>query len=384
MRHGLIALLLMTAMASATAQTADPASPSPADPDDPGIEASPLPPGSDRLRSTADDRRSLTITIPVSGPAQVMDHRDLAVLSGHNRLEIDDLPAGLIPGSLHWSLDTLPELTRLRRVTADNDEATARWQGMLFMEAGGIRELMLSYRLPGLTAEAGYQLVLAENEASAGVLQGTTTLHNQTGATLENPRVRHDRPGEVGIELGRIGQLAHGEALRMAHADIAEVEVRHTLVARGEGDRPHSRPIPAMVSHGWVLQGVPAAAADAPVAVIIGESNQRQTAAGQSRLSLTAETGEARVVAGASDAVQVMRHTEAYAPARGGDVEIGWRLVLDNPGDRVRELTLEESLAEDWVLLEGDDDWQRTASGLTRTLTLEAGEQRTVNYRIGR
>jgi len=343
-----------------------------------------LPPGSDRLRSTADDRRALTITIPVSGPAQVMDHRDLAVLSGHNRLEIDDLPAGLIPGSLHWSLDTLPELTRLQRVTADNDEATAHWQGLLFMETGGIRELMLSYRLPGLTAEAGYQLVLAENEASTGRLHRTTTLHNQTGATLENPRVRHDRPGGVGIELGRMGQLAHGEALRMTHADSAEVEVRHALVTRSEGDRPHSRPIPAMVSHGWVLQGVPAAAADAPVAVIVGDGDQRQTAAGQSRLSLTAETGEARVVAGASDAVQVMRHTEAYAPARDGGVEIGWRLVLDNPGDRARELVLEESLEPDWVLLEGDDDWQRTASRLTRTLTLEAGEQRTVNYRIGR
>ena len=384
MRHGLIALLLTTAMASATAQTSDPASPSPAGPDDPGIEASPLAPGSDRLRSTADDRRSLEITIPVSGLAQVMEHRDLAVLSGHNRLEIDDLPAGLIPGSLHWSQETLPELTRLQRVTADTDEATARWQGSLLMEQGGIRDLMLGYRLPGLTAEAGYQLVLAKNEASTGVLHATTTLHNQTGASLENPRVRQDRPGEAARDLGRIGQLAHGDALRITHSDRAEVEVRHTLVARGEGDRPRSSPTSATVSHGWVLQGVPATAADAPVAVIIGEGDQRQTAAGQSRMTLTAETGGGRVVAGASDAVQVMRHTEDYAPARDGDVEIGWRLVLDNPGERSRELTLEESLAEDWVLLEGDGQWQRTASGLTRTLTLEAGEQRTVNYRIGR
>ena len=345
------------------------------------LEATPLPSGSDRLPSTADDRRSLTVTIAPDGTAAFVDRRDLALLAGRNQLEIRDLPASLLPETLYWSIDTLPELRQLRSLPQTADDAAPRWQGALLVETGGSRIMTLSYRAEGLSATTDYRLLLETPQAARASLQRATTVHNATGMPLRNARLVMAGAEGGQTELARIRNLPADARLRIRDAAARTVAVSHALISRAQGDQPRRHPAPAPVQHHWTLDGAAVASFGAPVEVLITGDDDMQIA-GRGIIQPAGEAKRATVVAGSSAAVSVQRLQAHYEHIEQGTIEIAWRLQIENHSDTAHTLMLEERIGGSWALLEGDDDWQRTPTGLARRLELAPGEAREVGYRV--
>ncbi len=393
MRNRLAFLLIGAATmapAPVLAQTGTGVSTTPAADAPEQITAAPLQAGSDRLLSTADDRRGLHIRVPARGPAAFTDQRELAVLAGRNRVEIQDLPATLIPETLYWSGATLPELGRLKRGAGSDsaggaeqaDDAAGPWRGDLFIEDGGSRRLTLHYHATGVTLDSDYRLQLAAGPDSAtGELERAMTLHNRTGTALTDATVSAANLQKTDSTPLRVNALAAGATLRIVEDAPARVAVRHELMSRAAGHLAQSAPQNAAVMHRWLLTDLPPGAAGAPVTVVwAGPSGSAQV--DRSQLEPTNGEADAAITAGRSHGVAVRRLQAFYRNEGGDGTEIAWRLRLTNTQSAPQMLLLEERLPGAWTLLEGEDDWQRTPVGLQRRIELAAGEEREVGYRV--
>lgn len=386
MRHWLTGVGLAGALMSAgpvLAQSDDPdrTRSAPADGSAGEFESAPLQAGSDRLLSTAEDRTGLTIQLPADGAAMWMDQRDLALLSGRNQVAFQDLPADLHPDSLDWSTDTLPELTRLRRVQPAQADAP-HWRGEVFIEEGGSRRLRLSYATPGLSAAIHYRLRLdGATEAEAGELTRIVTVHNDRREPVPAADLTAVNARGEAVALGPIDGLEPGSALQHLADEPMAVEVTPTLIARAQGDQPIAAPDVATVARHWTIAGFDAPVDGASVRVFTNEQGG-QTPLGRGRFQATAADGEATLTAGVSSAVRIERLQADYRNRGAEGTEIAWRLGLSNTTDRPQTVRLDERIDGAWTIVEGEDDWQRVPTGLQRTIELDGGERREVGYRI--
>lgn len=381
---GLAGALLVAGAALAQSSGDDGASAAPADAGIEGFDGAPLQAGSDRLLSTADDRTRLAIDIPPQGPSAWVDQREIALLSGQNRIELRALPADLIPESLYWDADTRSGLTRLARVTSDTEDTAPRWQGRVFVEDGGSRPITLTYRVDGLTARTTYQLRLTRGEtADTAELTRAIALHNGTTETLPAAEVTvTDRHGRE-TALGRVDALGAGDSLRVLPEAPATVSVTESLISQSRGDVPVNAPTTARVARHWAIEG-----ADRPLTGlsvdVVEETREGLRPVGRDTFRATRGDSNATVAAGTSDAVRIERLQADYRDTGADGTEIAWRLSLENTADTSRTIRLEERIDGPWDTLEGEADWTRTATGLTRVIELEAGERREVGYRIRR
>lgn len=374
-RQSLSAALLVLGIQAALAQ--QPADPSPATTGASALEAMPLEAGTDALSSTADDRLSLQIRIPTEGPALVVDERELALLAGRNQIRIRDLPETLRDLGLHWRLDgaAAPE-----RLTRTRPEATT-WQGELFVEAGGTRRLTLTYPVDGLEPGLDYRITLpADDPQAPAEVAAAITLNNRSGADLGGARLSVARAGGAVSRLEADARWPTGSLLRIQTAPPARVAVNRSLITEARGDLPVEASWQPAVRHLVALEGFEnPPAVDTPATLVVAGSPPRPV--GEGRFA-TAPDGTPAVIGGSSDAVSVRRVQAAYRDTGDRGIDIAWRIELHNRDTASQRMTLVERIDGGWRIEDGEADWQRTPTGLTRSLELAAGERREVGYRI--
>lgn len=374
-RHALALLLLAAGIQPAAAQQA--ADASPAVDGERALEAMPLEAGTDALTSTADDRLSLQIRVPADGPALVVDQREVALLAGRNRIRIHDLPETLRTLSLHWRLGGPTEPARLNRISQD----TGTWHADLFVETGGSQRLTLTYLMDGLNRGLDYRIALPADAPEAPArLTSTITLDNRTGADLGDASVSVAGNGNGMTRLQVQGPWPANTLLRIRPEAPARVAVNQSLLTEARGDLPAESPWHPAVQRLMALGalGNPPAP-DTPVTIVNAGNPPRPL--GDGRFTMTTD-GEPAVIGGDSDAVMVRRVQAAYRDEGEGEIDIAWRIELHNRDTADHRITLIERIDGGWTLEEGEDDWQRTPIGLSRQVTLAAGERREVGYRI--
>ena len=374
-RHALTVLMLMGAIQPAPAQQA--ADPSPATTGEQALETMPLEVGTDALTSTAGDRLSLQVHVPADGPALVVDQREVALLAGRNRIRLRDLPDSLQALSLHWQLEGTPGPDRLTRVYGDMDI----WQAELFVETGGSRRLTLTYLVDDLNRGLDYRMVLPADESQAPArLSSVVTLDNRTGADLGGARLSLDRIGGGVMTLAVGVQWPTNTRLRIRPEPSASAAVERSFIIEARGDLPADAPWRPDVQHLLMLDALKdPPASDMPVTLVTAGNPPRPLGEGR---FMTMRDGASAVIGGSSDAVTARRVQAAYLDEGEGEIDIAWRIELHNRDNDDHRITLIERIDGGWLLEEGEDEWQRTPTGLIRQINLAAGERREVGYRI--
>ncbi|MEX0387059.1 hypothetical protein [Spiribacter onubensis] len=374
-RHALAVLLVTVGIPTAPAQQA--ADPSPAMDGEQALEAMPLEAGTDALTSTADDRLSLQVRVPVDGPALVVDQREVALLAGRNRIRIRDLPRTLRDLSLHWHLNGPAEPTRVSRISRD----ASTWEADLFVEAGGSRRLTLTYLVDGLNRGLDYRMAVPAGAQGAGArLTAAVTLENRTGADLGNADLSVALNGDSMARLQAQGPWPSDTLLRIRPEPPTRIDVKQSLITQARGDLPAESPWRTDVQYLLELQGLEhPPGPDTPVTLVTADNPPRPL--GEGRFATTIG-GRPAVIGGGSNAVTVRRVQAAYRDGGEEEIDIAWRIELHNRDRVAHRITLIERIDGGWTIEEGEDDWQRTPVGLSRQVNLAAGERREVGYRI--
>lgn len=380
---GIVMMITMAFAASAQTPSSSSASAAPANASELRVEAEPLAPGSEPMISSANDRDDLHLRLSVNAPGFVIDRRDLALLSGRNTVVFTDLAATLQPASLYWQALNLPELQRLTRLPSNNEHASTRWQALMFVEQGGNRSVTLSYRAQGLPWQSDYQLQLDTNAGTAQLIEGVS-VHNQTGVDLSGADITlvnrhgHER------DLDTTRQWPTGSTLRGMTQPPQSLAFEAALLSTSRADMPQSAAQLAPVQqHITLIADADDALgfASGPIEVVRISPNGEREALGQTALNPHQARPDLAIAVGTSTAVEVEREQADYRHTDQG-IAIAWRLRLRNISDGEQTLILKERIDGSWQLEQGAEDWQRTPTGLRRSVTLAAGEEREVGYRI--
>ena len=373
MRILLGACLLTLGLPLALAQQA--ADPAPARSGEPALEAMPLAPGSDALTSSAEDRLSLAIRVPVDGPALVVEQREIALLAGRNQIRIRDLPAAVTDPGLHWQLDGMAGPRRLSRA------GSGAWTTTLFAETGGSRQLTLSYAVDGLERELDYRIVLpAAGSADSARVTAAMTLTNRSGADLGGADLSVVRNDGTTTRIATGPQWPDQGRLRLRPGPGASVSLERSLITTARGDLPLASAYLAPVRHHIALGDLPVPPAPDTRATLLGAGNPARPL-GTARL-VPGANGGTTLIGGRSDALSVRRVQAAYRHGTEGGIDIAWRIEVHNRSGQRQRLHLVEQIDGGWRVEAGEDDWQRTPTGLQREIELAADERRELGYRI--
>ena len=376
--------LVLAAPVLAWAQTSTPrpANPAPAQPSASNIDAQPLLAGSERLVSSADERIGLAITLTADGPAHFTDQRELALLSGRNSVAFADLPTTLLPATLYWQTATLPELRALSATPTVVNRQAAPWQAELFVESGGNRTATLNYRASGLNWQSSYELRLI-NGSDQAQWREALVINNQTGIDLSGAQFTATNALGQTHRIGEIHSLRPGTRWRGMRGEAQSLTLTQQLVAQASanGPQPDRQQVP--VQQRVLINAEQAAVigfSAGPVAVM-SERSGVASPMGQTQWQPQQRSGAIELDAGLSTAVEVERLQVDYRHLADG-IENAWQIKLHNPTDSEQTIRLEEHIEGAWQIEAGEADWQRTATGLQRRISLAAGERREVGYRI--
>jgi len=383
LRHVLVTLLLISpTLVWAQGDSARPANPTPATPNAAAIDSQPLLAGSERLVSDAQDRLSLAVELSTQTPAQFTDQRQLALLSGRNTIAFADLPATLLAPSLYWHSPTLPELRALSTEPTQGDDQAPVWQASVFVETGGNRSTRLYYQAEGLDWQSSYQLRWTKG-SNEGQWREAIAIRNQTGIDLSGAQFTAVNDFGQRRALGRIPSLPSGMRWRALVGDPQSLTLTPMLVAKAPASGPQPGAQQAPVERRLAVDSEQSEAigfAAGPVSVIHDQGDET-TALAQTQWQPSQRGSVLEIAAGMSTAVRVERLQVDYRYQADG-IENAWRITLGNTTDQTQNIRLEEVIQGRWQIEEGEADWQRTATGLERRITLAAGERREVGYRI--
>lgn len=363
-RHWIFISLLLLPMQSIHAQTA------PADTADntgSAIESIPLEMSPGELRSTPGDRIAVTISLFSNGPTQVTDQRDLALLPGRNTVQIEGIPSQTDLTQLHW---TLPEDRSLIRLRANDEQLEAE----LFASEAGSRPLTLRYALPQLQWEVDYRLVMSDpaTDSQAPQLFRFLTLINQTDQAFATPEVIVNSPYGEWINLALSSTLAPNGQLRQPLGAPVDVSVTTQLVARGRADvidvTSLRYPAEQRIAFNDIDLQWPAGAIEVAQELPDG----RMAIARQSQLSAPNANGQAFTIIPSRSEVAVIRTLENTEQEGANEIELTWRLSVNNAESQPVTVRLEEQLDPRWVITKAAGDWQRTGGVIHREVSIDA------------
>lgn len=360
-KHWILVGLLLLPISTVHAQTA------PADPaasDRSGIESIPLEIGSSALKSTTSDRLSLTLTFSPDAPTQVQDERDLALLPGRNTVEIEGIPAQLDLSALYW---TLPEARRLIRLRADAD----RLEAEIFANEAGSRPIRLRYDLPHLHWQVDYRLILPA--ASSARLQRFLTLVNETDQAFANPQIILTSPFGEWITLDLASTINPRSQLRQPLGEPLSVSTHAQLVAQGKADAVISETLRRPVEQRITLDAFDP---QWPVGRVTIEQEMPD-----GRFTVLGNGTHSAVVSSFQDA-SVTRTLVNIEPADADEVQLDWRLIIQNREPQPMTLRLEENLDPRWAVVDGSGDWSRTGATLYREVTIAAEDSEEIRFSV--
>lgn len=375
-------MLAAPVLAWGQTSTSQPANSTPAQPSASTIDAQPLLAGSERLISSADERTRLAVMLTADAPAHFIDQRELALLSGRNSVTFADLPTTLLPASLYWRTDTLPELRALSATPSAVNRRAPQWQANLFVESGGNRTATLDYRASGLDWQSSYQLRLIDG-SNQGQWREAIVINNQTGIDLSGAQFTATNALGQTRRIGAINSLRPGAHWRALIGEAQNLTLTQQLVAQASANGPQPNSQQVAVRQRLLLDAEQAASIGfgaGPLAVMREQSGVTR-ALGQTQWQPQQRGGALELDAGLSTAVQVERLQVDYRHLADG-IENAWRIKLHNRSDREQTIRLEEHIHGRWQIEAGEADWQREATGLQRRIKLAAGERREVGYRI--
>jgi hypothetical protein len=320
-----------------------------------------------------------------------------------------DVPMVLADGRVEFGGTDAPW-----RIVLPVAEATAVAPLLLRLEQPDGGAIRLSYIADGLGWQASHVVTLDGDRAR---LEARALVHNGTAASLP----------EAGLTLvaGEVAAAAAPAfapemALRMASGDANErgslpvggwqtyrpegthelgagshrplalfsqddLELRRRYHVSGRGDliiEPGTSPMPVSVELEIPLPADTPALPGGLVQVRDRDADGRLRFLGSDYIDPAAPGTTLSLTLGQAFDVSAQRTRTHYRQIGDRQYEIGWRIGIENTGSDPAVVEVEEQLAGDWSLIDGEG-WTRTDAGtLTRTVELAAGERVELNYQV--
>ena len=373
-RHWILISLLLLPIHGINAQTA-PANT--ADNAGSAIESIPLDMSPGELKSTAGDRLALRIELFPTGPAQVIDQRDLALLPGRNTVQIEGIPSSINLSQLDW---TLPEDRSLIRLHANTNQLEAE----LFASEAGSRPLTLRYALPELRWQVGYLLVLGDSSAEAQTAQLSRflTLTNEADQAFATPDIVLNSPYGEWINLSLSSTLAANSQLKQPLGSAVDASVTMQLIARSRADtiNVHPRRYPAeqrIQVNAMDLQWPTGA-----IKVAQEMPDGSMAISRQTELSGVSANGQAFATIPSASDVNVTKVLEGIEQKGADEIQLNWALTINNRESQPITLLLEEQLDPRWAIEKATGDWQRTGGLIYREIRIDADSSEQVELQV--